>query len=115
MMKEQKNGDRRRETVAWGAVFITVGGFSLIPGDQTGIAMLGIGIIFLGLNLARYLSHIPVSPFTITLGMLALVLGILALLSPVLGLQFDLSLFPIFLIVIGLYLLIPTPKRSKTA
>ena len=113
-MKEQKTINQRYETVAWGAVFIVFGGFSLIPGDQTGVAMLGIGTIFLGLNLARHLSQIAVSPFSILVGLLALVIAILAFLRPLLGFQLELQLFPLILIVLGLYLLLPGPKQMKT-
>ena len=50
----------------WGLGLILIGGLSLIPGDQTDLAMLGLGILLLGLNLARYLNHIQVSYFSIT-------------------------------------------------
>jgi hypothetical protein len=95
--------------------FILVGVLSLVPGDQTDIALLGLGIILLLLNLARYISNITVSYFTITLGVLALILGTLVMLRPVLGLHFEVPLLPVCLIVIGLYLLIPEPRRVAQA
>ena len=108
--------DARYETVAWGAVLILVGSLEAIPGSQGGAGVLGIGLILLGLNLARYVRRIPVSPFSITLGVIALGLGAVVLLRPVLGWEFHLNLpaFPTLLIVIGLYLLIPGQKRLES-
>jgi hypothetical protein len=114
-MKDIKVLDARYEVAAWGIGLILVGGLSVLPGNQGAEGVLGIGIILLGLNLARYVSNIAVSPFSITLGMLALSLGAAALLRPVFGWGFhlDLPAFPTLLIVIGLYLLIPGRRRLE--
>jgi len=113
-MNDIKTLNKRYEAVAWGAMFILLGGLSLIPGEQNDVFVLGIGVILLGLNLARYLSKIPMNGVTIALGIMAFVLGMVALLRPVLNLpRFELPLFPVLLIVIGLYLLIPGPKRTQ--
>ena len=115
-MSNIKTLDARYETIAWGAILILVGGLEAIPGNQGGVGVLGIGIILLGLNLARYVSRIAVSPFSITLGVIALGLGAVALLRPVLGWEFhlDLPAFATVLIVIGLYLLLPGRKRLES-
>lgn len=113
-MDNRKSLDKRYEAIAWGIGFVWVGIYSLIPGNQNSIGVLGIGLILLGLNLARLLSQIPTSVFTIVLGSLASVLGLAALLRPVLNLpRFELDLFPLVLIAIGLYFLIPGPKRVE--
>jgi hypothetical protein len=66
------------------------------------------------LNLARFLSKIPTNGFTTVLGILASALGLAALFRPVLNIpRFELDLFPLLLIVIGLYFLIPGPKRVE--
>lgn len=105
-MQDTRTLNKRYETVAWGAFFILLGTTSLIPGVPSGLGTLGIGVILLGLNLARYLSQIPTSGFTITLGIIALVLGAADLLRALLRLQVDLPLFPLLLIVIGVIWLV---------
>ncbi len=110
-----KTLDKRYQTIAWGALLILLGSLSLIPGEQNAIFVLGAGIILLGLNLARYISKIPMNGFTITLGVLVSALGSMALLRPALNFpRFELPLFPLLLIAIGLYLLIPSPKLAAT-
>lgn len=113
-MDNWKALDRRYEAIAWGAGFVWIGILSLIPGDQNSIGVLSIGLILLGLNLARSLNQIPTNGFITVLGILASVLGLAALLRPVLNFpRFELDFFPILLIVIGLYFLIPGPKRVE--
>ena len=113
-MNDIKTFNKRYEAVAWGAMFLLLGILSLIPGDQNGVFVLGTGIILLGLNLARYLGKIPTNGFTIILGALAFVVGTVALLRPVLNIPpIELLSFPVLLIVIGLYLLIPGRKRAE--
>ena len=65
-MGNRKALNKRCETIAWGTGFAGIGILSLIPGDQTSIGLLGIGLILLGLNLARYFSQIPTNRFTWT-------------------------------------------------
>ena len=94
--------NKRLEAAAWGLFLIMLGGSFLV--DPTvvprGVWTIGVGLIMLGLNLARYLSGIKMSGFTIVLGILAVVGGILGLvgLEQIEG--------PILLIVLGAYLLL---------
>lgn len=97
--------NRSLETVAWGALFIWWGFLELFSYLPDGIGAIGIGVIWLGLNAARSLRGVPTSGFTITLGILALVLGSLELTGAVLSLPFDLPIFAILLIVLGVILL----------
>lgn len=107
--------DDHYETIAWGAGFVLVGILNLIPGNQNSIGVLGIGLILLGLNLARYISKIQTSGFSTALGILASGLGLVAVLRPVFNFpRFELDFFPLLLIVIGLYFLIPGQKREET-
>ncbi len=101
-MPDARSLNKRYETVAWGAFFILLGVTSLFQGLPAGAGAVGIGIIFLGLNLARVLSKIPTSGLTITLGALAFVLGGADLLRDVLHLQIALPIFPLLLIALGL-------------
>ena len=112
IMNDIKTLNKRYEAVAWGAMFILLGGLSLIPGEQNDVFVLGIGVILLGLNLARYLSKIPMNGVTIALGIMAFLLGMVALLRPVLNLpRFELPLFPVLLIAIGVVILGQAAKR----
>jgi hypothetical protein len=105
-MENTRTSDRNLETVAWGALFIWWGITELIPGLPHGTGAIGIGLIFLGLNLARSLNGIPTSGFTTTLGILALVLGGLELARSVMRLPFELPIFAILLIVLGAIMLV---------
>lgn len=111
-MQDTRTLNKRYETVAWGAFFILLGLTSLIPGLPSGMGTLGIGIILLGLNLARYFSQIPTSGFTITIGILALLLGAADVLRELLRLQVDLPLFPLLLILIGVIWLVRGVTRQ---
>ena len=113
-MCKQNHLNARLETATWGLGFILVGGLGLIPGDQTDLAMLGLGMLLVGLNLVRAVRQIPVSYFSITLGVIFLLVWMWGLISPALGLGIQLELFPLLLIAVGLYRLTPSPKRMKT-
>lgn len=105
-MNDHKLLNKRYEAAAWGAVFLLVGILSLIPGQQNDLAVLGIGLILLGLNLARRLSGIPMNTGTITFGLMGVVLGLASLLRPVLGYRFELPFFPVLLLALGVICLI---------
>ncbi len=105
-MVDAKSLNRKYETAAWGAFFILLGVTSLFRGLPDGVGAVGLGLIFLGLNLARYLNKVPTSALTITLGVLALLLGGADILRTVLNLQIEVPLFPLALIAIGLVWLI---------
>ena len=112
-MEVTRTLNKRYETVAWGTFFILLGVTGLIPGVPEGTGTLGIGIILLGLNIARYFSNIPTSGFTITLGIIAMVLGIADVLRAVLRLPIELPFFPILLITIGVIWLVRASTNSK--
>ena len=97
--------NRRLEAIAWGAFFVWWGITELFPSLPEGMGAVGIGLIWLGLNMARSLNGIPASGFTTTLGILALVLGGLELAGPILHLPFELPVFAILLIVLGVIFL----------
>ncbi len=105
-MEETRLLNRRYETIAWGAFFILFGLTSLFKSIPSGIGTVGVGIILLALNLARYGSRIPTSAFTITLGLIALVLGAVDVMRSLLRVEIDLPLFPVLLIVIGVIWLV---------
>ena len=99
------------ETIAWGALFILWGFTAMFKTLPDGTGAIGIGIILLGLNLARSIQGQPTSGFTITLGILALLLGGLELARPLLQLPFELPIFPILLLALGAITLIRAMKK----
>jgi hypothetical protein len=103
-MENTRTLNRNLETVAWGAFFIWWGITELFNFLPHGTGAIGIGLIWLGLNAARLLKGIPTSGFTTTLGILVLVLGGLELAGSVLRLPFELPVFAILLIVLGVIL-----------
>lgn len=93
--------NKRLESMAWGAFLIMLGGFMFIP-DETvdqGWWSIGVGLIFLGLNAARYFNGLRMSGFTTFLGIISLIGGVLGLL----GLDVDGA---VLLIVLGGYLIL---------
>jgi hypothetical protein len=94
--------NKRLEGVAWGFFLIMLGGFALVP-DETipkGLWSIGVGVIMLGLNAARYYYKIKMSGFTTFLGILSL-LGGLAELVGWTSLNWGL-----ILIILGAYLIL---------
>lgn len=100
-------------TVAWGAFFIWWGILELFPSLPDGTGALGIGLILLGLNAARYYSGIPTSRFSTTVGILAVVWGGLELAGVFLNLPFEIPVFAILLVVLGVMVLAPEFSKSR--
>jgi hypothetical protein len=75
--------NKRLETICWGLFLIMAGGFMFVPEEfiQGGWWSVGIGLIMLGLNIARYIYQIKMSAFTTFLGLLAMIGGIAQLLG----------------------------------
>ena len=95
---EKDKLNQRYEAIGWALFLIMLGGIGLVPDALVpeGTWLVGVGLIMLGLNLARYLSDIPLSSGTLFLGSLALIAGIASVLGA------DLPIFPIALILLGL-------------
>jgi hypothetical protein len=116
-MKKDKALDRRLTLAAWGSALVLVGVLSLLPGEQDSLAVFGIGIILLGLNLARVIKGIEIGFFSTILGLSMSVLGTWALMRRLLGypVALEVQLFPIFMISFGIYLLVPWHRQPRTA
>jgi hypothetical protein len=73
--------NKNLERMAWGLFLIMVGGFMFMPKDQVpeGLWSIGVGLIMLGLNTARYFNQIKMSGFTTVLGILSVVGGVVQL------------------------------------
>ena len=94
--------NKRLEAIGWGLFLIMLGGFTLVPRTvvHEGAWSIGVGLIMLGLNGARYFYGIRMSAFTTFLGILSLITGVAQLLGWS-GLEGAL-----FFIILGAYLLV---------
>ena len=94
--------NKRLESIGWGLFLIMLGGFALVPSETIpkGLWSIGVGVIMLGLNAARYYNQIRMSGFTTFLGVVSVIGGVLEL-AGVKSLEGAL-----FLIILGSYLLI---------
>ena len=104
-MDNTQTSNRSLDTLAWGAFFIWWGITELFGSLPEGVGALGVGLILLGLNMVRSMKGIPTSGFTTILGILALVWGGLELAGAALSLPFELPVFAILLIVLGVSLI----------
>jgi drug/metabolite transporter (DMT)-like permease len=75
--------NKRLETMGWGCFLIMLSGFALVPHDviAKGVWSIGVGVVMLGLNVARYFYKIKMSGFTTFLGVVSLISGITQLLG----------------------------------
>jgi hypothetical protein len=114
-MNNTQTINRNYDAIAWGAIFIWWGITELFKFLPDGIGAIGIGLVLLGVNAARSRNNIPVNKFSSTLGILALVWGGLELAGVVLSLPFEIPVFAIVLIVLGVIILAPelTGRRSQ--
>ncbi len=115
-MNEKRLQRRDFSVVAWGAFFIWWGITELFPSLPDGFGPLGIGLILLGLNAARHYAGEPTSKFSISSGILAVIWGGLELAGFGLRLPFEIPVFAILLIVLGVMILAPEIpwSRNKT-
>jgi 4-amino-4-deoxy-L-arabinose transferase-like glycosyltransferase len=103
---------RTLTTLAWGLFFILVGG-AWIYGEtyhtDTGtVIAIGVGLILVGLNLARRSIGIGMSNFSLGIGILALLIG----LGRYYGLSVD--ILPLIIILIGLFIIAEAIARKRT-
>lgn len=94
--------NKRLETVFWGLFLIMLGGQWLLRDANipNGTWDVGVGLILLGLNAARYFNGLKMSGFTTFLGILSLVGGLAQMIF-----NFDLD-GALLLIVLGAYLIL---------
>jgi hypothetical protein len=104
-MENTRNSNIDFGAIAWGAFLILWGITEMFKFLPDGTGTVGIGAILVGLNLARSWKGQPISGFTTMLGVLALLLGAFQLARPFLHLSFELPVFAIMLLVLGLILL----------
>jgi len=95
--------NKRLEAIGWGLFLIMLGGNVLISDESIpkGVWSIGVGLIMLGLNVARYLNGIRMSGFTTFIGLLSVVGGIAQLAG---WKSLEGAFF--FIIIIGAYLIL---------
>ena len=78
---EKEALNKRLETMAWGLFLIMLGGFLFVPAEiiKGGWWSIGVGLIMLGLNAARYFNSLKMSGFTTFLGIISVIGGVLDL------------------------------------
>jgi hypothetical protein len=94
--------NKRLEGMAWGLFLIMLGGFMFVPEEiiKGGWWSIGVGLIMLGLNAARYFNGLKMSGFTTFLGVLSVIGGTLEVFG---FYEVDGA---VFLIILGAYLLL---------
>ena len=94
--------NKQLETAFWGLFLIMLGGqwFLRDTNLPAGIWDIGVGLLFLGLNAARYLNGLHMSGFTTFLGIIALAGGLAQLIF-----KLDLG-GALLLILLGAYLIL---------
>ena len=112
-MNNTQTLNRRYDAIGWGALFIWWGITELFQFLPDGSGAIGIGLILLGVNVARSRNGIPTSNFSTVLGILALVWGGLELAGAVLSLPFEIPVFAILLIVLGMMILAGELTRNR--
>lgn len=92
--KERRDKMKRITTIGWGLFFIWLGVVLMVKAGA-GFILLGVGIISLGMQVARKYSGLDSDGFWIVVGLLFVVVGIWEMFD------IDLPLMSVFLIVIG--------------
>lgn len=113
-MKATQSMKVNYEVLAWGALFIWWGITVLIPDMPTGSTAFGTGLILIGVNIARRLSGTPANSFSTTIGILALIWGGLELVGVLVGLPFELPIFAVLLIALGVIILVPELRGKQS-
>lgn len=102
---------RTLTTVAWGLFFILVGGAwfygETYKVDVGTTIAIGVGLILVGLNLARSSIGVKMSKFSLGIGILALLLGV----ARYFGMKLD--ILPLVIILIGLFIIAEAFARRK--
>lgn len=102
--------DRKLVSISWALFLIMIGGLWMVPAEQVPESawLLGVGIIFLGLNAARKFYGLKVSLITVILGIVALACGV----SGLYGVVFP--VLPVLLIILGASILLDNFSKGSS-
>jgi hypothetical protein len=92
--RERRDGIKRITTIGWGLFFIWLG-FVLMINAGSGFILLGVGLISLGMQVARKYSGLESDGFWIVVGILFVIVGIWEMF------EITMPLMSVFLIVVG--------------
>jgi hypothetical protein len=108
--EETDEVEQRMEAIVWGLILVVTGVALLLPGWIVPIGgwLASLGLIFLGLNLARYVKGIETSVITTLKGLMALAA------AGAVFLGFDLLILPILLIAAGAWIVVRQFARSTS-
>jgi len=102
---------RKLDVIGWGLFFIWLGIVMIIPwrGNQVNVALLGIGIIVLGVQVARLVLSLKIERLWLVVGLLFIIISLLQLVYP------EVHLIPILLIAAGVALVLTRffPRQKK--
>lgn len=101
--RERRDGIKRITTIGWGLFFIWLG-FVLMIKAGSGLILLGVGLISLGMQVARKYSGLDSDGFWIVVGVLFVIVGTWEMF------EIKMPLMSVFLIVIGGAFLVSTLK-----
>jgi len=99
----RREGIKRITTIGWGLFFIWLG-FVLMIKAGSGLILLGVGLISLGMQVARKYSGLDSDGFWIVVGILFVIVGVWEMF------EVKMPLMSVFLIVIGGAFLVSTLK-----
>ncbi|MFV1956661.1 MAG: hypothetical protein ACC669_02635 [bacterium] len=98
--------ERKLDGLGWGLFFVWIGTVMLMD-LGSGVALLGIGVITLGVQATRKLWDLKIESFWVVVGLIFFLSGIWSLFES------KLPLVPILLIVAGLAVLVTTFARKR--
>jgi hypothetical protein len=101
--RERRDSIKRITTIGWGLFFIWLG-FVLMIKAGSGLILLGVGLISLGMQVARKYSGLDSDGFWIVVGILFVIVGTWEMF------EIKMPLMSVFLIVIGGAFLVSTLK-----
>jgi hypothetical protein len=111
--EEIKTLDKRYEVIGWSLWLIWIGVINTVPGLPDGTGTLGTALLLLGLNAVRYRHYIPVSDFSLILGVLALIDGGAHLLRSLFAFHIHLEFFPVLMVIIGTIMMVHAVDRLR--
>ena len=98
--------EKQMNTLGWALFFLWLG-IALFMKFKLSTSLIGIGVIILGLQIARRIYNLKVEVFWIVVGACLLVFNLFKI--P----EVDLPVIPILLIIFGAYFLVSVFKKSK--